>query len=141
MKKIVVYLIILFVIIGLSGMLYLFDRPLFEDNNQDNIETKNIESKIQDIDISSQSTTSDLKIENLYTLKEVEKHSSQESCWTIIRKEIYDLTQWVSKHPGGEKAILNICGKDGTDLFEKQHGGKDKPESALLQFKIGQLLE
>ncbi|MCX7589986.1 MAG: cytochrome b5 domain-containing protein, partial [Patescibacteria group bacterium] len=59
----------------------------------------------------------------------------------VIRENVYDLTSWITKHPGGEKAILNLCGKDGTSLFEKQHGGEKIPEDALAKFKIGKLLK
>lgn len=144
MKKIFVYVIILFVIVGLSGIIYLFNLPSIENSyvkDLNQIESQNMQPQIQDIEINQQDVSDNLKIETLYTLKEIEKHNSKESCWSIIRKDVYDLTQWISRHPGGEKVILNICGKDGTAFFEKQHGGKDKPESTLLQFKIGKLLE
>jgi cytochrome b involved in lipid metabolism len=66
--------------------------------------------------------------EKTYTMEEISKHNSKESCWTVIRGEVYDLTNWIDKHPGGADKILKICGKDGTDLFVKQHGGKEKQE-------------
>jgi cytochrome b involved in lipid metabolism len=77
--------------------------------------------------------------EKTYAMEEVAKHNSKESCWTVIRGEVYDLTNWIDKHPGGADKILKICGKDGTDLFIKQHGGKEKPEKVLESFKIGTL--
>jgi len=72
-------------------------------------------------------------------MEEVAKHNSRESCWTVIRGEVYDLTQWIDKHPGGADKILALCGKDGTQAFEKKHGGQEKPEKALEQFEIGKL--
>jgi cytochrome b involved in lipid metabolism len=77
--------------------------------------------------------------EKTYTMEEVAKHNSKESCWTVIRGDVYDLTNWIDKHPGGADKILKICGKDGTDLFIKQHGGKEKPEKILEDFEIGVL--
>jgi cytochrome b involved in lipid metabolism len=74
-----------------------------------------------------------------YTMEEISKHNSKESCWTVIRGEVYDLTNWIDKHPGGADKILKICGKDGTDLFVKQHGRKEKPEKILEGFEIGAL--
>ena len=74
-------------------------------------------------------------------MAEVEKHNSKESCWSVIRGKVYDLTNWIDKHPGGLDKILNICGKDGTEIFEKVHGGKEKPENALKNFEIGVLKE
>lgn len=151
MKKIIVYAIILFVAVGLSGVLYLFDFNQNSNSNLPNIKNQDIESSsvqsIQDLNSLNigneklQNQNVQIEQKSYYSLLEVEKHNSKESCWTVIRKEVYDLTNWISKHPGGEKAILDICGKDGTVLFENQHAGQDKPESTLLQFKIGQLLE
>jgi cytochrome b involved in lipid metabolism len=77
--------------------------------------------------------------EKIYTMEEISKHNSKKSCWTVIRGEVYDLTNWIDKHPGGPDKILKLCGKDGTDLFIKQHGGKEKPEKILEGFEIGAL--
>jgi len=77
--------------------------------------------------------------EKTYTMEELIKHNSKESCWSVIRGNVYNLTNWIDKHPGGSDKILRICGKDGTDLFVRQHGGKEKPEKILEIFKIGVL--
>ncbi len=77
--------------------------------------------------------------EKFYTMTQVAQHNSKESCWSVIRGEVYDLTQWIDKHPGGSDKILALCGKDGTQAFENKHGGQEKPEKALKQFKIGKL--
>src|SRR6185503_18872617 len=61
-----------------------------------------------------------------YTLATVATHNSQSSCWTTISGKVYDLTTWIGQHPGGEQAIISICGKDGTSAFLGQHGGQQK---------------
>jgi len=73
------------------------------------------------------------------TLAEVATHNTAASCWAAIAGSVYDLTGWIKNHPGGEKAILSLCGTDGTVAFEKQHGGKEKQEKQLATFKIGTL--
>lgn len=70
---------------------------------------------------------------------QVAAHSGSAGCWTVIRGNVYDLTGWISKHPGGQQAILKICGKDGTDTFVGKHGGSQKQEDILATFKIGVL--
>lgn len=75
-----------------------------------------------------------------YTLAEVAAHSTQSSCWTTINGSVYDLTSYISRHPGGEKNIMKVCGKDGAALFEDQHGGDSKPESRLDSLYIGDLI-
>lgn len=81
------------------------------------------------------------KEEKLYTMNDVAKHNSRQSCWTVIKGDVYDLTSWINKHPGGEEKILRICGKDGTEAFNRKHGGEQKPEQILEQFGIGKLKE
>jgi cytochrome b involved in lipid metabolism len=38
-----------------------------------------------------------------------------------IRGKVYDVTKFISKHPGGNQ-ILNGCGKDATSYFEGVKG-------------------
>lgn len=70
------------------------------------------------------------------TLEAIAQHSARESCWTAINGSVYDLTSWIPKHPGGEQAILQLCGKDGSAKFNGQHGGDSAKESLLAGFKI-----
>lgn len=72
-----------------------------------------------------------------YTSADVSSHNSKTSCWSIINGSVYDLTSWVPQHPGGERAILSICGVDGSANFNGQHGGSSKIASILAGFKIG----
>lgn len=74
-----------------------------------------------------------------YTFAQVAVHAGVSSCWTAVNGNIYDLTAWVAKHPGGEATILSICGKDSSAVFNDQHGGDSKPEKILATFKIGAL--
>jgi cytochrome b involved in lipid metabolism len=82
---------------------------------------------------------SDLNLVKLYTMAEVSQHNSETSCWSVIMGDVYDLTKWINNHPGGPDKILKICGTDGTQAFERKHGGQEKPEMKLTQFKIGKL--
>ena len=76
-----------------------------------------------------------------YTSAQVAAHNTSTSCWTVINGTVYDLTAWIFQHPGGEGAILSICGVDGTQAFEGQHGSpRDvRPQQILAGFKIGTL--
>lgn len=86
-------------------------------------------------------TTSSTPMASTFTMAEVAKHAGRSSCYSVVRGGVYDFTKWISTHPGGEKAILGTCGKDGTNMFEKQHGGKGAPEKALASMKIGTLAQ
>ncbi len=72
-----------------------------------------------------------------FTRAQVKEHNSRASCYTVIADSVYDLTAWISGHPGGEEAILSLCGGDGTAAFTAQHGGQKRPETMLAKFKIG----
>ena len=74
-----------------------------------------------------------------YTLADVATHNSATSCWSAVNGNVYDLTNWVNSHPGGKAAILMICGKDGSPLFNSQHGGDRKPANILAKYKIAAL--
>ena len=74
-----------------------------------------------------------------YTMAQVAVHNSGTSCWSAINGNIYDLTSWIPKHPGGSQAILQLCGTDGSAEFNGQHGGDSKPTSVLAGFRIGVL--
>ena len=72
-------------------------------------------------------------------LSEVALHSSVEDCWTAIGGNVYDLTKWISEHPGGSGPIESMCGVDSTEAFTGQHGGQNKPNRELNDYKVGVL--
>lgn len=73
----------------------------------------------------------------VYTITEVAAHNSDASCWTVIDGSVYDLTQWIPQHPGGEGAIESICGIDGSAAFRAQHGTAQRQADILATYKIG----
>jgi len=84
------------------------------------------------------STSSGAVVEGI-TLTEVAKHNTATDCWSVVNKNVYDLTSYVSSHPGGASVIKAICGKDGSAAFSGQHGGAATPTSVLASFKLGAL--
>jgi hypothetical protein len=73
----------------------------------------------------------------MFTMAEVRSHNTADDCWTVIGTTVYDLTDWVSQHPGGEAAIRGLCGTDGTAAFESQHGDDSEPNQQLSEFFRG----
>ena len=71
-----------------------------------------------------------------YSPISVAKHNNQSDCWAIINGKIYNLTSWIGQHPGGPENILSICGQDGSNAFNNQHGGQALPQSMLQQFYV-----
>jgi L-lactate dehydrogenase (cytochrome) len=50
----------------------------------------------------------------LIPYSEVQKHNSVESCWVVILGNVYDVTSFIDRHPGGRNAILKAAGTDAT---------------------------
>lgn len=74
-----------------------------------------------------------------YSLADVALHASANDCWTTINGSVYDLTEWIPRHPGGPQRIINICGRDGTADFMRQHGRSRRVAATLILYKIGDL--
>ncbi|KAI8991531.1 FMN-dependent dehydrogenase-domain-containing protein [Mycotypha africana] len=53
--------------------------------------------------------------------QEVAKHDKKDDVWVIIHGKVYDLTQFLPEHPGGQKIIMKYAGKDATKAFEPIH--------------------
>lgn len=54
-----------------------------------------------------------------YTLEEVSKHNTAEDLWLIINGRVYNVTDFLEKHPGGQKPFLHYAGQDATERFLK----------------------
>ncbi len=74
-----------------------------------------------------------------YAMTDVQSHNTKANCWSAIGGDVYDLTSWVSRHPGGEQSIIGLCGTDGTAAYTNQHGGSKRPKAMLVLLKIGSL--
>jgi len=58
---------------------------------------------------------------NLISGETVAQHNSRESCWIIVHGNVYDVTEFLSDHPGGAKIILKYAGKDATEEYDPIH--------------------
>jgi cytochrome b involved in lipid metabolism len=84
-----------------------------------------------------------------FTAEQVAEHNSEDDCWTIVDGNVYDLTSYIPRHPGGSDILL-ACGTDGSSLFNERKtedgqevgSGSSHSNSAaksLEQLKIGTL--
>ena len=76
-------------------------------------------------------------VESKYSMANIAKNNSTSSCWAAISGKAYDLTAWISRHPGGAGAIVSICGTDATSVFQGKHGGQSGPASSLSAYLLG----
>lgn len=72
------------------------------------------------------------------TLEEVAQHDSFDDCWIVIYDRVYDVTQFLREHPGGDDVIMDHAGRDATIAF---HGtGHSRHAVELMRdFLIGEL--
>ena len=76
---------------------------------------------------------------NSYTMADIQAHATESDCWAVVNGSVYDLSSWVSRHPGGESPIKKLCGIDASANFNRKHGTSPKPQAALILLKIGSL--
>jgi len=128
MTKITSLIIGLVIIVGIGGLVYWQKQEAKEEQmaQQAAQDSQNQETPAQ---------------QGTYALADVAAHKDRASCWSAINGNVYDLTSWVPKHPGGEQAILSICGIDGSAKFNRQHGGAQLQAQILAGFKIGVLAQ
>ena len=74
-----------------------------------------------------------------YTMAQVRANNTAKSCWTAIDGYVYDLTNWISAHPGGAGAILFLCGTDGSNAYKAQHENQSRPAVRLDTYRLGPL--
>lgn len=111
---------------GANSNLYIDTNKLQEDDTT-------LHSKQQDLDndegVDCDSTNHidqtkylDPRLENKFSLSEVAMHSTLDDCWLIMFDKVYDVTEFVFEHPGGDFILLEYAGCDATQAFIASHG-------------------
>ena len=129
-------ILVLLVLVVLAGGFYFFKSKSYNKSYDMS------ENKISDSNMDNNSTSSSTIVEassTIYTIADISMHAPKDSCWSSIEGKVYDLTSWIGKHPGGDKAILSICGKDGSQTFDGKHGMDPKAKGVLPKFYLGDL--
>ena len=55
--------------------------------------------------------------------------------WTIIEGDVYDITDYIPTHPGGQ-LIESIVGIDGSVLFANHHPFTESPRLVLKKYLL-----
>ncbi|MCW9030658.1 MAG: fatty acid desaturase, partial [Gammaproteobacteria bacterium] len=69
-----------------------------------------------------------------FSWDEIKKHNNQNDCWLVIDQLVFDVTQWVQKHPGGNVLTI-LAGEDATAMYYSNHFTPSK--KILNNFLIG----
>ncbi|XP_073945750.1 cytochrome b5-like [Choristoneura fumiferana] len=54
----------------------------------------------------------------IITTAEVKSHNHKDSVWMIIHNDVYDVTNFLDEHPGGEETLLDSAGNEASQDFE-----------------------
>ncbi len=56
-----------------------------------------------------------------FTRVEVAENNTEGSLWFVIDSKVYDVTDFLDAHPGGEAVLKQVAGQDATDAFYNLH--------------------
>ena len=76
-----------------------------------------------------------------YSASAVAGHNSLSDAWVIYGEKVFDVTKFLSLHPGGEEITLEHLGKDVTDVLNSEilHAHSANAIQLLKQYCIGEL--
>ncbi|XP_066249017.1 cytochrome b5-like isoform X2 [Euwallacea similis] len=74
-----------------------------------------------------------------YSFEEIKKHNNKNSTWFIINNDVYDVTEFLNEHPGGEEVLIEQAGKEATEAFEDVGHSSDAREM-MEKYKIGTIV-
>ncbi|MBM9575700.1 hypothetical protein JWG45_00905 [Leptospira sp. 201903070] len=79
--------------------------------------------------------------EKMISSEELKLHGTSASCWILIEKTVYDVTEYIGVHDSLRYDIRKWCGTDSTMAYSKKdQSGKahsKKADLLLKKFKIG----
>uniref|UniRef100_A0A8C6UMS9 Fatty acid 2-hydroxylase n=1 Tax=Neogobius melanostomus TaxID=47308 RepID=A0A8C6UMS9_9GOBI len=75
-----------------------------------------------------------------FTEREVARHCTKDSCWVLLGTRVYDVTNFLRMHPGGEALILRRSGKDiSREIEGPPHRHSENARRWMEQYYIGEV--
>uniref|UniRef100_A0A671SBK7 Fatty acid desaturase 2 n=1 Tax=Sinocyclocheilus anshuiensis TaxID=1608454 RepID=A0A671SBK7_9TELE len=74
-----------------------------------------------------------------YTWEEVQKHTKSGDQWIVVERKVYNVSQWVKRHPGGLRIIGHYAGEDATEAFTAFHPDLQLVRKYMKPLLIGEL--
>lgn len=88
------------------------------------------------------SATKNLGQVSTLSLTEIAKHNKSSDCWLLINNKVYNVSSYISAHPGGAGTIISSCGKESTQLYNTKGGNNPHSSNAnnmLAAYYVGNL--
>ena len=79
-----------------------------------------------------------------YTLADVAKHDTLDSCWMAIEGRVYDFTDYIPEHPTPARILEVWCGREATEGMRTKGIGRDHSPAAwamMRPYLIGELVD
>ena len=75
-----------------------------------------------------------------FTMCQVRRHCTRESAWLVVGKDIYDATEYIARHPGGETSILKRAGGARDCSVDFQFHSK-RGQKLWREYLVGRLVD
>ncbi|KAI7879543.1 cytochrome b5-like heme/steroid binding domain-containing protein [Mucor mucedo] len=74
----------------------------------------------------------------IFTHEQVSKHNTRDDLYMIIDDKVYDITNFVDEHPGGDEILIEEGAKDASGPFEDV-GHSPDARQMLEKYLVGDL--
>lgn len=77
----------------------------------------------------------------IYTAIDVARHTTKKDCWITRNGKVYNVSEFVNDHPGGDDLILQYAGKDIGDVMadSAEHEHSQSAYDMLGEYLVGKL--
>ena len=74
--------------------------------------------------------------DRVITTAELKKHNNRRSLWIAVHGLVYDITDFLEEHPGGEDVLLEQAGEESTEVFE-DIGHSEEARTLMKKYIVG----
>nr|WPT09940.1 front end desaturase B [Namalycastis rhodochorde] len=79
--------------------------------------------------------------EKNFTWDEVKQHTKITDRWVVIDNNIYDVTRFQKRHPGGARILSHFAGQDATEVWLAMHKNQSLSKKYMASICVGQVKE
>ncbi|KAM5138834.1 fatty acid desaturase 2-like isoform 2-T2 [Mantella aurantiaca] len=76
-----------------------------------------------------------------YSWEEIQKHNTRTDKWLVIDRKVYNISEWLKRHPGGMRVISHFAGEDASEAFQAFHPDLNFVRKFLKPLYVGELAE
>nr|AWC67986.1 fatty acid desaturase 6 [Sinonovacula constricta] len=73
----------------------------------------------------------------VYTWDEIREHDNKDDKWIVIHGKVYNVSNWMKKHPGGGRVIGSYGGQDATEVWTAMHNDREYVGKFMKPLYVG----